>query len=62
MFFFYRVENPLEKRVRRWGISMEELVSDPTGELWHLNVFFLIPLILRRYLPTLSFFRFARIH
>lgn len=25
------VEIPTEKRVRRWGLSMEELVSDPTG-------------------------------
>ncbi|GLH02798.1 Regulator of G-protein signaling loco [Gryllus bimaculatus] len=25
------VECPTEKRVRRWGLSMEELVSDPTG-------------------------------
>ncbi|XP_015838971.1 regulator of G-protein signaling 7 isoform X4 [Tribolium castaneum] len=25
------VEVPTEKRVRRWGLSMEELVSDPTG-------------------------------
>lgn len=22
---------PTEKRVRRWGLSMEELVADPTG-------------------------------
>lgn len=26
-----RVETPTEKRVRRWALSMEELVSDPTG-------------------------------
>ncbi|XP_017770954.1 PREDICTED: regulator of G-protein signaling 11 isoform X2 [Nicrophorus vespilloides] len=25
------VEIPTEKRVKRWGLSMEELVSDPTG-------------------------------
>ncbi|XP_065346702.1 regulator of G-protein signaling 7 isoform X1 [Cloeon dipterum] len=25
------VEVPTERRVRRWGLSMEELVSDPTG-------------------------------
>ncbi|KAI4462239.1 G-protein gamma-like [Holotrichia oblita] len=25
------VETPTEKRVRRWALSMEELVSDPTG-------------------------------
>lgn len=25
------VDIPTEKRVRRWGLSMEELVSDPTG-------------------------------
>lgn len=23
---------PTEKRVRRWALSMEELVADPTGE------------------------------
>lgn len=22
---------PTEKRVKRWGLSMEELISDPTG-------------------------------
>jgi regulator of G-protein signaling len=27
----FSVEIPTEKRVRRWGLSMEELVSDPTG-------------------------------
>lgn len=25
------VEIPTEKRVKRWALSMEELVSDPTG-------------------------------
>lgn len=30
-FFFYRVEVPTEKRVKRWALSMEEIMSDPTG-------------------------------
>lgn len=30
-YFYYRVDVPTEKRVRRWALSMEELVSDPTG-------------------------------
>lgn len=25
------VEMPTEKRVKRWGLSMEEVVTDPTG-------------------------------
>lgn len=29
--FSFRVETATENRVRRWGLSMEELVSDPTG-------------------------------
>lgn len=29
---FPRVEVPTEKRVRRWGLSMEELISDVMGE------------------------------
>lgn len=28
---FFRVEIATEKRVKRWGLSMEELVSDLTG-------------------------------
>lgn len=31
MFCLCSVEIPTEKRVRRWALSMEELVSDPTG-------------------------------
>lgn len=27
-----RVDLPTEKRVKRWALSMEELMSDPTGE------------------------------
>ena len=29
---FFRAEVITEKRVRRWAITMEELVSDPTGK------------------------------
>jgi hypothetical protein len=29
---FFRAEVITEKRVRRWAIAMEELVSDPTGK------------------------------
>lgn len=28
---FSSVEVPTEKRVKRWGISMEEVMLDPTG-------------------------------
>ena len=31
-FLFCRVEVPTEKRVKRWALSMEELMSDPTGK------------------------------
>ncbi|XP_043471223.1 uncharacterized protein LOC122504265 isoform X3 [Leptopilina heterotoma] len=31
------VEVPTEKRVKRWGLSMEELMSDPTGLLEFTN-------------------------
>lgn len=31
LIFFYSVEVPSEKRVQRWALSIEELVSDPTG-------------------------------
>lgn len=27
----FRVEAPTEKRVKRWGLTIEELVADPTG-------------------------------
>jgi len=27
----FRVEIPTERRVKKWGISMEDLVFDPTG-------------------------------
>ena len=30
--YYFRVEVPTEKRVKRWALSMEELMSDPTGE------------------------------
>lgn len=30
-FYDHRVDNPTEKRIKRWALSMEELVSDPTG-------------------------------
>lgn len=30
----HRVEIPTEKRVKRWALSMEELMSDPTGKLF----------------------------
>jgi hypothetical protein len=29
---FFRAEVITEKRVKRWAIAMEELVSDPTGK------------------------------
>ena len=29
---YFRVEVPTEKRVKRWAIAMEEIMSDPTGE------------------------------
>jgi Regulator of G protein signaling domain. len=28
---FRRVEVPTEKRVRRWALSIEDLIKDPTG-------------------------------
>lgn len=28
---FFSVEVPSDKRVQRWALSIEELVSDPTG-------------------------------
>lgn len=31
--YSFRVDTLTEKRVRRWAISMEELLSDPTGEI-----------------------------
>lgn len=31
MYYDFSVDTPTEKRVRRWALSMEELVSDPTG-------------------------------
>jgi hypothetical protein len=34
---FFRVEIPTEKRVKRWAIAMEELVSDPTGKYFHVS-------------------------
>ena len=27
----YRVELPTEKRVRKWGISLDNLMTDPLG-------------------------------
>lgn len=30
----FRVEVPTEKRVKRWALSMEELMSDPTGRTY----------------------------
>lgn len=29
--FFFRVEVPTERRVKRWGLSVQELVRDPIG-------------------------------
>jgi len=34
IFYMSRVDVPTEKRVKRWGLSMEELMSDPTGKLF----------------------------
>ena len=31
VYYVSRVELPTEKRVKRWALSMEELVMDPTG-------------------------------
>ena len=30
---FCRVENPTENRVRKWKISLEDLVTDPQGKV-----------------------------
>ena len=34
-YFFnhFSVELPTEKRVRRWGISLENLMTDPLGKI-----------------------------
>ena len=29
--FFYRVDTPTEKRVRKWELSLEDLALDPLG-------------------------------
>jgi len=31
LFFFNRVDVPTEKRVRKWAISLEDLITDPLG-------------------------------
>ena len=32
MLLFFRVDTPTEKRVRKWEISLEDLVVDPLGK------------------------------
>lgn len=36
-FVSFSVEVPTEKRVKRWGLSMEDLVSDQTG-IYQYNI------------------------
>ena len=31
LIYSYRVELPTEKRVRKWGISLDNLMTDPLG-------------------------------
>lgn len=31
MFYDFRVDAITEKRIKRWAVSMEDLVSDATG-------------------------------
>lgn len=33
LWYSFRVEIPTEKRVKRWALSMEELMSDPRGKI-----------------------------
>jgi hypothetical protein len=35
---YFRVEAITEKRIKRWALSMEDLVSDATGKLVYLRV------------------------
>jgi hypothetical protein len=39
--FLPRVEVPTEKRVRKWAISLEDLITDPLGERKLSNAFLL---------------------
>lgn len=55
----YRVEVPTEKRVRKWAISLEELMSDPTGKSC---IFFVEMAITISPSSVTDTFRFARVH
>lgn len=35
---YARVEVPTERRVKRWALSMEELMSDPTGKHFSVTI------------------------
>ena len=61
IFYMSRVDVPTEKRVKRWGLSMEELMSDPTGKLFdRINRTQFIPLANSQALFCRN--RFTRIH